>query len=76
MSEEIKEVKTVVVKTMRESKPEAFRKLQLLRREQRQRKRAAFKALGHKLGSKNKKCKLCNLLTSSTEAAVKCAKAK
>ena len=75
MSEEIKAAKGPV-KTAREANPEAFKKLQAFRRHKRTSKRSAFEALGHKLGSKNKKCKRCNLLTTTEESLQKCAKSK
>jgi len=77
MTEQTAEPKIEVPKTMKETKPEEYKKLQVARRQRRTQKRESYKKNGHKLGSKNRKCKLCGKVTTDfPRSEERCTKVK
>lgn len=74
MSDEIKKEEPKKALTMKEAKPAEYKKLQVERRQRRVFKREAYKKKGHKLGSKNRKCKRCGELTPSAHCEKNCEK--
>ena len=76
-AEQKTEVKVApVVKTMRETDPNKFKALQLIRLTSRLQKRASYKKSGHKLGSGNRTCKRCGLKAMTQLAEGQCEKVK